>query len=385
MKRVLLVFLSVSMTVAGFSQGFNREYSFKLAEIRSSDDLEFEQFSYNGDVLLQSVYTRTVDGEQLIDSLTYDAANNVVRVDYYQVLNNIWKYVSYIDFTYDENGNRLTRTNYNSFGTDEFTLGGVYHYYYNADNQQTHWEMYFGGTELWQLGTLSYNDNGQVILEVGQDEFNSGVMEDSWKIDYQYNPDGTLNNSKQSFYDGNSWTVSGTELFTYDENGNCINWKHLSGTTVTDIKDYEYNLDYTSDQLYMPVHPEFQTKDLVEMNNMPTLYHWQAMDDAGNLGYVCDFNYTYDTLTYTGNSYHAYDAVDLRMYPNPTSDELTISGNNAIISELSIMDNAGKLVLKHSNMNKKETKLDVTTLKSGVYFIRLATSKGVVVEKLVIQ
>lgn len=385
MKRFLLVLLSVSLALTAFSQAFKRDLSFKLTEVRSSDDLEIEKYSYNDDMLLEAVYLRTVDGEQLIDSLTYDMAHNIVKVDFYQFLDQIWKYVSYIDYTYDENGNRLTRTNYNSFGTGTFTLGGVYHYYYNTDNRQTHWEMYFGGTDLWQLGLLTYNTDGQLILEVGQDKFNSGVMEDSWKIDYQYNSDGTLSNSKQSFKEGSSWTVSGTEMFHYDANKNCIKWEHKSGSTVTDRKDYEYDLEYTADQLLLPIHPEFQTKDLVEMNHKATVYHWHAMNDIGNLVYVCDFNYLYDSLTYTGNTRNAYDVADLRLYPNPTSEELTIAAINAVISELSVVDHAGKLVMRASHLNKKETKLDVTSLKSGVYFIKLATSKGVVVEKLVVQ
>jgi len=384
MKRILLVFLSITLAVAGFSQGFNRDLNFKLTEIRSSDDVEFEQFSYNDDVLLQAVYTLTEYGIELIDSLSYDAANNIVKLDIYQLMDNVWKHVSYIDYTYDENGNRLTRSNYNSYGSDTFTLGGVYHYFYNADNQQTNWELYMSGTDLMQLCTLTYNGEGQLVLEIGQDSFNSGVMEDSWKIDYQYNPDGTLNNTFQSFWSG-YWSLAGTEIYTYDENKNCTKWEHKSGNIITDKREYEYNLEFTSDQVFMPVYPEFDIKDLVERNNMVTVEHWYTENDAGNLVYVCDYNYKYDTLTYTGNSHYAYDAVDLRMYPNPTSDELTISGNNATINELSVMDNVGKLVMKQSGLNKKETKLDVTTLKSGVYFIKLATSKGVVVEKFVVQ
>lgn len=385
MKRILLLLLSVSLAAAGFSQGFNREMTFKLAEIRSSDEVELEQFSYNDDVLLQAVQTLTEYGIELIDSLTYDAAKNIVKLDIYQLMNGVWKHVSYIDYTYDENGNRLTRSNYNSYGSEVFTLGGVYHYFYNAANQQTNWDLYMGGTDLMQLCTLTYNDNGKVVLEIGQDSFNSGVMEDSWKIDYQYNLDGTMKKTFQSFWSGFNWDVYGTELFTYDENKNCIKWEHKNGNTITDKKEYEYNLEYASDQLFMPVYPEFDIKDLVERNNMVTVQHWYTENDVGNLVYVCDYNYKYDTLTYTGNTRYAYDAVDLRMYPNPTSDELTITGNNAVINELSVVDNAGKLVMKKSLLNMKETKLDVTTLKSGVYYIKLSTSKGVVVEKLVKQ
>jgi hypothetical protein len=307
-----------------------------------------------------------------------------VKLDIYQHLNGTWTYVSFIDYTYDENGNRLTRSNYNSFGTPNFTLGGVYHYFYNEDNQQTHWELYMGGTDLMQLCTLTYNDDGQVVQEIGQDAF-MGTMEDSWKIDYQYNSDGTLMSSAQSFWNGSSWTVSSTELFYYDDSKNCTTWEHKSGNTVTDRKEYEYNMAYTIDQLVTPVAPEFETKNLVAMNNMVTLQHWYAQDDAGNLVYVCDYIYNYDTLTATGITNHPFDAGNLRMYPNPTSDLITIAASNTIISNVDVIDNTGKVVIRKSHLNKEKVNLDLTTLKSGIYYVRLATSKGMFTERLIVQ
>jgi hypothetical protein len=192
MKSHLLIGLLISLTIAGFSQNFKGDKIFKLSEVYASDDLEFEKYAYNADLLLQATNSLTENGDYLIDSLWYDEFNNITKLDLYQLLNGTWTYVSYIDYTYDENGNRLTRSNYNSFGTPNFTLGGIYNYFYNEDNKLTNWELYMNGTDLMQLCTLTYNNNGQVIQEIGQDAFNSGNMEDSWKIDYQYNSDGTL-------------------------------------------------------------------------------------------------------------------------------------------------------------------------------------------------
>jgi hypothetical protein len=384
MKHFLLVGLLVVFAVTGFSQNVKGDKLFKLSEVYSSDFLEYEKYAYNEDLLLHATDMLTENGDKLIDTLSYDEFNNIVKLDIYQHLNGTWTYVSFIDYTYDENGNRLTRSNYNSFGTPNFTLGGVYHYFYNEDNQQTHWELYMGGTDLMQLCTLTYNDDGQVVQEIGQDAF-MGTMEDSWKIDYQYNSDGTLMSSAQSFWNGSSWTVSSTELFYYDDSKNCTTWEHKSGNTVTDRKEYEYNMAYTIDQLVTPVAPEFETKNLVAMNNMVTLQHWYAQDDAGNLVYVCDYIYNYDTLTATGITNHPFDAGNLRMYPNPTSDLITIAASNTIISNVDVIDNTGKVVIRKSHLNKEKVNLDLTTLKSGIYYVRLATSKGMFTERLIVQ
>lgn len=356
-----------------------------LSEISASDDLEYDQYKYNKAMLLETTHSLLDNGIQFMDSLIYDEFNNVVKLEMYQILNGAWTYVAYIDYTYDENGNCLTRSNYNSFGNSTFTLGGVYNYYYDGDNKKTHWEMYMNGTDLMQQGVLTYDADDKIILEVGQDIFNSGTMEDSWKIDYQYNSDGTLKTAAQSFWDVSSWYPAGTNLFYYDEHKNCIKWDHQDGNVVTDRKEYEYNFEHTTDQIITPLSPEGGNEDLVARNNMVTTQHWYTENDAGYLVYVCDYFYRYDTLYNTGIANNVFDIADIRVYPNPSSDEIHVVGNNARINRIDVIDNAGKIILNSSGLNRSESKVDITTLNPGVYYIRLATSKGVVAEKLLVQ
>lgn len=384
MKKILLVCILFVLSAAAFSQDLNLDKHFSLSEIRSSDDLEYEKFTYNREMLLETTHTLFDDGMKLIDSLIYDEFNNIVKLDLFQFINNVWTYVSYIDYTYDENRNRISRSNYNNYGSGPFILGGIYNYYYDENNKLSNWELYMGGTTLMQTGTLTYNDDGRVILELGQDVV-SGVPEDSWKIDYQYNTDGSLKSTSQSFWDGSSWDVFATELFYYDEYRNCIKWDHKNGNVVTDRKEYEYNMEYTADQIYIPINPEEETSDLVARNNMVTIQHWYTENDAGNLVYICDYLYKYDTIYNTATTTHPLDAVNIRVYPNPASELITIVGNNTIINKIDVVDNTGKIVLNSSNLNKQEAKLDISSLKTGIYYLRLATSKGVVTERLMVK
>jgi hypothetical protein len=387
MKRMLLVLLSIALTFGGFSQGTKLEKIFVLSEVRASDDLEYEKYSYNDDMLLQAKKSLTDYGTELIDSLTYDAFNNNTKLSIYQLLNGNWTYVAYIDYTYDENGNRLTRTNYNSYGTPNFTIGGVYNYFYDEDNKLTHWELYMGGTDLMQICTLTYTADGKVVQEIGQ-EVVGGIPENSWKIDYLFNTDGTMNTTSQAFWNGFSWAVvSGSDWFYYDDNKNCIKWDHKNGNTVTNRNTYEYDMEYTAGQLVMPVEPESNTdvSSLVAMENKVTLRHWYTENDAGNLVYVCDYIYDYDIIEYTAVPDLGFNADNVRIFPNPASDLITITGNNTIISNIDVVDNTGKVILKEANKNKGAMNLDLTTLEPGVYYLRLLTSKGVVMEKLVVQ
>lgn len=383
MKKILLACFTFSITFAGLSQNAIPEYS--LSEIRASDELEHEIYTYNEDLLLESTDILLDNGFLVKDSLRYDASNNIITLDGYQLLNGNWTHVSYIDYTYDGDGNRLTRSNYNSFdGT--FNLGGVYNYVYE-NNKMISWELYMGGTDLFQASTFTYNSNGQLIEELGQDTWNSGSLEDSYKIDYEYNSDGTLKTSAQSFWEGASWNSYGSEWFYYDDNMNCIKWDHKSGNTVTNRNLYDYDLNYTTDQLVLPVNPEDSSlnESLVEMKNMPTVKHWYTENEAGDLMYVCDYIYTYELIDVMGVSNHGFSADSMRIYPNPAADLITITGENAIITNIDIRDATGKMVLQKKNLNKKETSLNVSALQSGVYYIKLLTSKGSHTEKLIVN
>lgn len=320
------------------------------------------------------------------DSITYDASNKVVKLDGYQLLNNTWTHVYYMDYTYDQDGKLLTRSNYNSFGGTTFSLGGIYKYFYEND-QLSNWEMYMGGTDLVEIGNLTYNADGKIIEEFVQDTWTTGSMQDSWKIDYLYNNDGTLITSRPSFWNGASWDSPGAEWFYYDDNKNCIKWEHKSGDRVTNRNEYEYNTDYTVEQLVLPVSPEdkSKTRNLVEMVNMPTLQRWFTENDQGVLIYICDYIYDYEYIGTMGMANQSLNSNNMYLFPNPATETFTVSNENNIISEIDVLDSMGKVVLKESNLNSKDANLNVSNLQSGVYYVRSKTSKGINTQKLVVQ
>lgn len=385
MKKTLLVCLSLAYSIAGFAQNVEKEYL--LSEYRSSDNLEYEKYTYNSNMLLKATDILLLDESVRVrDSITYDASNKVVKLDGYQLLNNTWTHVYYMDYTYDQDGKLLTRSNYNSFGGTTFSLGGIYKYFYEND-QLSNWEMYMGGTDLVEIGNLTYNADGKIIEEFVQDTWTTGSMQDSWKIDYLYNNDGTLITSRPSFWNGASWDSPGAEWFYYDDNKNCIKWEHKSGDRVTNRNEYEYNTDYTVEQLVLPVSPEdkSKTRNLVEMVNMPTLQRWFTENDQGVLIYICDYIYDYEYIGTMGMANQSLNSNNMYLFPNPATETFTVSNENNIISEIDVLDSMGKVVLKESNLNSKDANLNVSNLQSGVYYVRSKTSKGINTQKLVVQ
>jgi hypothetical protein len=80
----------------------------------------------------------------------------------------------------------------------------------------------------------------------------------------------------------------------------------------------------------------------------------------------------------------------LLLYPNPTSDQLTISyGNFAVMAgySLSIFDNGGSAVHENESISQAQETLDITQWSAGVYQVVVYNAGGVPVEtrQIVIQ
>jgi len=97
MKKILLVCKSFAWTAIGFTQNIEKE--FLLSEYRSSERFEYEKYSYNSNILMSSTDALLInDNLRYRDTLTYDVANNVIKLDGYQQINGNWTHVYYLDY-----------------------------------------------------------------------------------------------------------------------------------------------------------------------------------------------------------------------------------------------------------------------------------------------
>jgi len=65
-----------------------------------------------------------------------------------------------------------------------------------------------------------------------------------------------------------------------------------------------------------------------------------------------------------------YAVSEISLYPNPTSSTLTVRANE-LISAVEIIDLTGKIVQTQSNIFNEQVVLNVNSLSSGIYFLRL--------------
>lgn len=76
----------------------------------------------------------------------------------------------------------------------------------------------------------------------------------------------------------------------------------------------------------------------------------------------------------------------VKIYPNPAKQEFTISGLNYHNSNvlIQIIDITGKTV-KETNTSDNEYKVDASNLKSGLYFVHIASEENTTYEKIIID
>ena len=92
---------------------------YRLTGRVSSDGFEEKLFHYDGYGRTVAIHESNDLGEEVIDSVTYDAAGNAIRVDGWQKINFEWTHVYYVCYEYNDNYQITQRTNFNGYGADD--------------------------------------------------------------------------------------------------------------------------------------------------------------------------------------------------------------------------------------------------------------------------
>ncbi|MDP4805842.1 MAG: T9SS type A sorting domain-containing protein [Crocinitomicaceae bacterium] len=143
------------------------------------------------------------------------------------------------------------------------------------------------------------------------------------------------------------------------------------------------------------------TPGVLEVSEVGANYQW--IDCATNLpisgqtsqSFTATQNGNYQVLVSTANCSDTSDCVVVSelslnehawmtawtIFPNPSSSTIEIQGIEQLISlfSISILDSKGTSVNQHSGMSKS---IDVSHLENGIYFIQIATDKGMTTKRL---
>ena len=128
---------------------------------------------------------------------------------------------------------------------------------------------------------------------------------------------------------------------------------------------------------------------------MPNSYVWNTSEITQNISPISNGQYWViaesaigcisDTAFYNVNDLvsgtTSIQSTKLKIFPNPTSGLINIYSED-IITELSMINNIGEEVLFK---NITPSKLDISNLPSGIYFIRLKVNNQIVNHKILLQ
>lgn len=70
-----------------------------------------------------------------------------------------------------------------------------------------------------------------------------------------------------------------------------------------------------------------------------------------------------------------FNGANLILFPNPTSNELTVVLDKHVYSEMNILNSEGKIVDSFQIEGELENKIDLSSYESGIYFVAIETKK----------
>jgi hypothetical protein len=82
-------------------------------------------------------------------------------------------------------------------------------------------------------------------------------------------------------------------------------------------------------------------------------------------------------MVVTGFAYeNTINQQQLKIYPNPAQEQLTLSLQNGLIEQYNIFDALGQVVLQNNSNKQLTPQLNISNLKAGVYYVQTISSNG---------
>ncbi|WP_461305201.1 T9SS type A sorting domain-containing protein, partial [Aureisphaera sp.] len=99
-------------------------------------------------------------------------------------------------------------------------------------------------------------------------------------------------------------------------------------------------------------------------------------------------NGTFDnrfTIYFSGQVLGSENNIEdsILLYPNPVNDELSIFSMNSYINSIEVFDIRGRRMKQDIEEEKNSCTLNVSSLETAVYFVRVVTESGSVTKKII--
>lgn len=309
-----------------------------------------------------------VDSSRL--TITYNGNNEPLENinELWNVESNSWE--NELRTTYIYNSENLTTTQNYEWQNEAWVLVEVIIEEY--DTQAMTYEVIY---QDYVSATDTYVNTGRNVIQYNNFEridnilyYDWDIVEDDWvhrsRQTYVYDTNQLATQSTLEDWEGEQWVNDVLEVFTYDANHFLIetlksDWNTASSSYETNSREL-----ITNDAEGNPI----------EMITQSYLFGSWVNSTRDRRTYP-------DCLTLSDEEV-AFEEINI--YPIPATDELTIENTTQQDFALQLFDINGKLIKAEQLLNYRNN-LDVSSLNSGVYILKLSNQSGVYTKRIIKQ
>lgn len=310
---------------------------------------------------------------------SYDANNSVLSEQFQNYQNGNWFTATENTYTYNGNNNvtsylnRMADTSGNLI--DQFKVLRFYDANQNLIVDSAFYSL--NNTWLpWLITVNSYDAQNNIIttLQMGDNSVNLSLT------NFYYNTFGKQTTAEFFNWDNSTWVLSGRDTMIFDANQNLLKVVNqvYDGVSFRDL----YQTQYSYDQNANIVLCEYSFEDTL---NSYLLYRYSYSYIGNELDYSVLIAFAQDpTMVTVTDSIQNFrtpteirdlsDGIEVYVYPNPSWSMINIVSTNDLLAA-GIVNSSGKLI-RQITFNKNSTDINISDLSSGVYFLKIITSKG---------
>ena len=353
-----------------YYNNYQRRDFYKWNDLNSN----FESSSGNIQVLnqlgqIKSRVSQGIDSGRLVNQSKweyfYDGSGNVNEEFYYIWRDTAWEVITKVVRTFVNN--QLDTVNTFYFGNTAWVPNAVISFKYSNSKISEKLSKNLIGANSQELNyhktIYTYDSLTNSNSELVQTWRNNNWM-DGERLTTYYNSNNQVDST---VFESPAGLISKRKTFTYNSNG------------INDIISSNYN---NSQQKYYP-----QIRQTFNYNNngvLETIVE-ESIDLSGWLVKSDDLKHKYYFQTRVGLAENS-TSIDLKIYPNPTSNQITIATKGNRINQIRIVDLAGRVVFENqSTLNANEISVPVHQLENGTYILTVTSNGQQKSEKIVVS
>ncbi len=363
----------------------------KLTEKKYSRNfIKSEKYSYDStNFLVENKVKLSGGSDDYVESFFYEI-NRLKKVEVIGKWKNEWKDAYYLEYDYDDKGNRIYSLKLTFRKSDRKIEDKSEYEYIYENNKLVGWTGKFKfDPEL--KAFIEYDSEGRKIKEVVKRIIDSDSLINSREVFYEYDDIGRISKKSEYAWEKEEWVEVHIDEFSYDEHGNCIELYKIYREKYHSFNVYEYDLDYTIDEVVMP----YALEDDIQpfrwtgyVHKLDKEQEFSINNITGESQLVNQVDYIYDSIN--ADSGEKTDSADVSLddvviYPNPANEKVNISFKDGELKNITIFDISGNTVLTHNVGNQKEIELDISLLSPGVYVFQITTAEGRISRKVVVE